>query len=365
LTASAGRVLLSWIESPPTGPQKTLKFAERTEAGWSEPITVASGDGIVANAADVPSVRAVAGGTLVAHWLQELGADPEAYALPLSWSKDGGRTWSPPVTPHHDATRTQHGFASLFQAPGGGVGVVWLDGRAMSPGSPEGAYGAIALWAATYDADGTQTSEAAVVPRVCECCQTSVAETVDGVLVAYRGRSAAEVRDIHVTRLADRQWSAPVVVHRDGWTINGCPVNGPAVAANGRDVAVAWFTASAGDGQTFVAFSHDAGRTFAQPIRVDDGGTRGHVDIELLPDGAAAVSYTATTGARPQFSVRRIEAGGARSPAVIVADVAGRDYPRLAQARNELLFAWTETGNGVSHVRTARAALLPRGTGTR
>jgi hypothetical protein len=56
--------------------------------------------------------------------------------------------------------------------------------------------------------------------------------------------------------------------------------------------------------------------------------------------------------------VRRIEASGARSPAIIVADVAGSDYPRLAQGRDELLFAWTETGNGVSHVRSARAALI-------
>jgi BNR repeat protein len=358
LTAAAERVFLSWIESASNAPQTTLKFAERTSAGWSGPLTVAAGGGIVANAADVPSVRAMPDGTLVAHWLQEAGPDPEAYTLPLSWSKDGGRTWSPPVMPHSDATRTQHGFASLFQAPGGGLGVVWLDGRATSPGSPEGAYGAIALWAAVYDRDDKQTTEMAVVPRVCECCQTSAAETVDGVVVAYRGRSANEVRDIHVTRFADRHWSAPAAVHHDGWTINGCPVNGPAVAANARDVAVAWFTASTGDGRAFVAFSHDAGRRFAEPIRVDDDGTRGHVDVELLPDGSAAVSYTDTTGARPQLRVRRIEASGARSPAIIVADVAGSDYPRLAQGRDELLFAWTETGNGVSQVRTARAALL-------
>jgi hypothetical protein len=359
LTASGGRVLLSWLESSPEAPQPILKFAERSSAGWSNPLTVASGAGIVANASDVPSVRAMADGTLVAHWLQEAGPDPEAYTLPLSWSKDGGRTWSAPVMPHHDATRTQHGFASLFQAPGSGLGVVWLDGRATSPGAPEGAYGAIALWAAVYDRNGKQSTEMALVPRVCDCCQTSVAETADFVVVAYRGRSAAEVRDIHVMRFAGGQWSPPMAVHDDGWTINGCPINGPAIAASGRDVTVAWFTASTGDGRAFIAFSHDGGRTFAAPIRVDDDGTRGRVDVELLRDGSAAVSYTDATGARPQFRVRRIEASGARSPAIIVADVAGSDYPRLAQGRDELLFAWTDTGNGDSHVRTARAALIP------
>jgi hypothetical protein len=297
-------------------------------------------------------------GTLVAHWLQEAGPDPEAYTLPLSWSRDAGRTWSAPVTPHHDSTRTQHGFASLFEAPGGGLGVVWLDGRATSPGSPEGAYGAVALWAALYSPDGKQTAETAVVPRVCECCQTSLAESADGIVVAYRGRSAAEVRDIHITRFADSRWSPPVRVHEDGWKINGCPVNGPAVAASGRDVVVAWFTGSTGAGRAFVAFSRDSARTFGAPIRVDDDGTRGHVDVERLPDGSAAVSYTDAAGAQPRFNVRRIDASGARSPAITIADVAGSDYPRLAQGRGELLFAWTETGDAGSQVRTARAALL-------
>ena len=137
------------------------------------------------------------------------------------------------------------------------------------------------------------------------------------------------------------------------------PINGPAIAANGRDVAVAWFTASTGEGRALVAFSHDSGRSFSEPIRVDDVGSPGHVDVELLRDGAAAVSYTEVTGGQPQFRVRRVEASGARSPGVTVADVAVRDYPRLAHGRDELLFAWTDTEDGVSYVRTARAALLP------
>jgi hypothetical protein len=358
LTVRGDRAILSWLETADA--RTTLKFAERTASQWSEPRVVASGSDFVTNAADVPSVRALADGTLAAHWNRQYGDDPEAYSLQLSWSKDAGRTWSPPTTPHHDSTKTQHGFGSLFQAPGSGLGVIWLDGRATDPSAPGGANGSMGLWSAVYGADGREVSEASIDARVCECCQTSVAETAEGVIAAYRDRSAEEVRDIYVTRLVDGGWSAPAIVHADGWKIEGCPVNGPAVDARGRHVAVSWFTASANDGEAFIAFSDDAGRTFSRPIRVDDQACRGHVDVELLADGSAAVSWTESTEGHSQVKVRRVEPGGARSPAVSVARVSGTEYPRLAHGQGELLFTWSEIENGYSHVRTARAALPSR-----
>src|SRR5205814_669732 len=170
--------------------------------------------------------------------------------------------------------------------------------------------------------------------RVCDCCQTSVAENPDGILVAYRDRSPDEVRDIFTVRLVNGRWSSPSPVHSDGWKINGCPVNGPAVDASQGKVAVAWFTAAAGDGQSFVAFSDDDGRTFSAPVRVDDGHARGHVNVALLPDGSAAVSWTAAGKGASDFKVRRIDPSGRRSAAVRIAQVATTEYPRLALGRD-------------------------------
>jgi hypothetical protein len=351
LTVGDGRTILSWLELGELG--ATLKFAERTSSGWSEPRVVRSGADLLIYDADVPSVRALPGGTLVAHWLQEDGPDPEAYKLPLSWSKDGGHTWSQPAYPHHDKTQTQHGFASLFQAPGAGLGLVWLDGRGINPAQPDAPESGMALWAAVYGPDGKQTGEKAVDSRVCECCQTSVATTSEGVIVAYRDRSAEEIRDIYVTRFDGSQWSTPAMVHADGWQINGCPVNGPAVDARGRDVAVAWYTAKNDEGQAFAAFSHDGGRTFGQPVRVDDKASLGHVGIALLADGSAVVSFVELEGSS-QLRARRVEQNGSRSPAVTIANVSGMRHPSLTQGPDELVFAWTETP---PLVRTARAAL--------
>jgi hypothetical protein len=291
------------------------------------------------------------------------GTDPEsdAYDVRLTRSNDDGRTWSPAFSPHHDGTKNEHGFATLFDVRGAGLGLVWLDGRAIKPPATPGedGVGDMSLRAAIYDRNWAQRSEDAVDLRVCECCPTSAAVTSDGVVVAYRDRSPTEVRNINVARLVDGKWTEPAAVHDDGWQIDGCPVNGPAVSAAGRGVGVAWFTVQQDQGQARVAFSQDAGRTFGEPIRVDDAGSLGRVDLDLLPDGSAVVSWIELAGGQAAFKVRRVEASGRRSAAVTVAEMgANRNsgYPRMARRGNELVFAWTGTDDSLQ-VKTAAARL--------
>jgi hypothetical protein len=357
LSVSGDRATLSWVER--TGQTATLKFAERGAAGWSAAQTVASGDDWFVNWADVPSVTRLADGSLAAHWLQKSGPGTYAYDVRVSFSGDDGRTWSPSVTPHHDGTQTEHGFASLFQAPGAGLGVIWLDGRAMAGEHHDGA-GAMSLRAATFAPDGQQLSETILDERVCECCPTAVAVTTDGPLAAFRNRSDEEVRDIYVTRLVNGHWTTPAAVHHDRWQIQACPVNGPALAARDRQVVIAWFTIAGEEGRVFAAFSNDAGATFGQPVRMDEGRTIGRVDVDLLEDGSAVVSWIELLSDGAEFRLRRVSLSGERDPSVSVARV-GLDrssgYPRMARHGGELLMAWTEAGTA-PQVRTAVIDLL-------
>jgi hypothetical protein len=363
ITVQGDRVILSWLEV--SGEKATLKFAERTATGWSSAQTVASGTHFFVNSFDVPSVHALADGTLVAHWEERLGTDEDSDAskVMLSWSKDQGHTWSRAVSPHHDGTNTEHGFVSLFQAPGAGLGLVWIDGRATNP---ETESGDMSLRASVYDATGKQLRETVVVPRVCECCSTSAAETSEGVIVAFRNRSAMEVRDIYVTRFADGRWSAPVNVHTDGWMIEACPINGPAVSARGREVAVAWFMAKNDQGRAFVAFSHDEGRTFGAPVRVDDGGSLGRLGVQMLDNGTAAVIWIEKGSQGSQFRVRIVTPTGVRSAPVTIANTEGSRYPRMIGLRDELLFSWVDTDKGsqlrTAHARLASQAIAQQGT---
>ena len=358
LTMSDRGVLLSWIER--SGQSATLKFSERTPAGWSAAKVVASGTDWFVNWADVPSVLRLDDGTLAAHWLQKSGPGTYAYDVRLSYSKDDGKTWSPSFTPHHDGTKTEHGFASLFQMAGAGLGLVWLDGRAMT-GDAHGVgghgSGAMSVRYAAFDRSWKQSADTPIDLRVCECCPTAAAVTSEGVIAAFRDRSPEEIRDIYVARLEQGKWSEPVPVHKDNWRMPACPVNGPALSAIGRDVAIAWFTGKDDQPQAHLAFSRDAGRTFGAPIRLDDGVSLGRVGVVLLPDRSAVAAYIEYADKRPQFRVRRIDSSGAKSAPITVAgidDGRASGYPRIALHRGELVFAWIERNQG-SQIRTAVA----------
>lgn len=366
LSSSARGTLLSWIERD--GPKATLRFAERTAGGWSAARDIASGKDWFVNWADVPSVVRLANGELVAHWLQKSGPDTYAYDVRLSYSNDDGRTWSPSFTPHSDRTQTEHGFATLFQMPGAGLGLTWLDGRAMKSGGSHAAHGAdagaMSVRFATFGRDWRQTSETPVDLRVCECCPTTAAITAEGPIVAYRDRTGDEVRDIFVSRLENGKWTEPSAVHADAWKIAACPVNGPMLSARGRDVALAWFTAQGDQPRALVAFSKDAGRTFGSPIRLDDAGSLGRVDVELVSDGSAVASWIEFAEERAQFRVRRVRPSGTKSQSVTISALAGTrasGYPRIAVDGDDVVFAWTESETGRTQVHTA-VARIPHGS---
>ena len=370
LTVSDRGVLLSWIER--SGTFAALKFAERTSTGWTTPRQVAAGSDWFVNWADVPSVIRLDDGTVYGHWLQKSGEDTYAYDLRLARSTDDGKTFSPSFTPHHDGTQTEHGFGSLFQMPGAGLGLVWLDGRAMKGGhgGHGEAGGEMSLRGALYDRAGKQIADMPIDARVCECCPTAAAITADGPIIAYRDRSGDEIRDISISRYisdspAETQgaragnWSTPVAVHNDQWKIAACPVNGPALSAEGRSVAIAWFTAKGDEGHAYAAFSSNAGASFGTPIRLDEVTALGRVDVQLLADGAAVATWIEFADGRAQFKARRVETSGKKGPAVAVAGInQGRSsgYPRMARFNNELVFAWTETADSPG-VRTAVARL--------
>jgi hypothetical protein len=355
LTSSSKGAILTWLDQDES--KTTLRFSERAAGGWTEPRTVSSGEDWFITTADVPSVLRLKNGTLVANWYPTTDAFIEAYDTYLSYSRDDGKTWAKPFSPHHDRTKTQHGFVSLLELADGSLGMVWLDGRDQEQNTTDPLGGAMGLYFTSFDSSWKQTAESIVNARVCECCQTAAVMTSDGVLTAFRDRSDDEIRDVKVSRLEGAKWTPEVSLHDDNWKIEACPINGPALSARGRQVAAAWFSAPNDNGRAFASFSQDAGKTWGNPIRLDDEASLGRVAIELLDDGTAIASWMEFANERSQLKVRRISASGQRSAAVAVPGV-GRagGYPRMTRSGNELILAWTESEGG-QQVKAAVARL--------
>lgn len=353
-----GRVILSWVEKVDEK-NYALRTTVLDRTGWSRSRTVAQGDNWFVNWADFPSVIALKDGTLAAHWLVKSGSATYAYNVNIAQSKDSGRSWTTPIVPHRDNTLTEHGFVSLIPLPDGRLGAVWLDGRNMKDTeetdehtpAPE----SMTLRYAAIDAAGNLSDESELDERVCECCQTSAAVTSDGPIVVYRDRSQTEVRDIYIVRHVNGTWSKPQPVFSDNWQVNGCPVNGPAVAADDKHVAVAWFTGADNSSHVKIAFSDDAGATFSKPIQVDDGESVGRVDTVLLSDGSALVCWMSGNTDGGAIKVRRVKVDGTLGPAAVIAttDISrSSGFPRMVRRGDAVFFAWTQFGTP-SRVRTA------------
>ncbi|MCA9739220.1 MAG: exo-alpha-sialidase [Gemmatimonadetes bacterium] len=351
--------VLSWLEpvegAGPTGASTRagtyrLRVARLDGEAWGEPATVVESDRFFVNWADFPGVEVLADGRLVAHWLERGGQGTYDYAVRVARETDGG--WSEPWTPHEDRSPTEHGFVSTEASEDGYV-MAWLDGRNTGD---HGHGTGMSLHGRSVAEDGSGV-DVELDALTCDCCQTDMAWTERGPVVVYRDRSPEEVRDIAlVRRRPDGTWTEPRLVHQDGWTIAACPVNGPAVAARGSRVVVAWFTAPADEPRVLVAFSEDGGDSFGPPHRLDGGEPVGRVDVVLDAGGTALVTWVEDVGAE-QAEIRavRVAPAGPLGEEVVVAETRSArasGFPRAVAQDGGALIAWTDDAAG--RVRTAR-----------
>jgi hypothetical protein len=354
-TDKNGLIYMSWIEK--SKGKSWLKYSVLNNDNWSEPLVISSGENWFVNWADYPLLASDGGNSTVAHFLQKSETGKYTYDVMLSTSIDKGKTWSTPKILHDDGKKAEHGFVSMIPY-GENYLVSWLDGRnaAMEHGGghSEGHHGQMTIRAAIVDKQGNKSGEWELDGRVCDCCQTSAVMTTNGPIVVYRDRSDHEVRDISIVRMVDNNWTTPKSIHADNWKIDGCPVNGPRAAAIGNNLVVAWFSSPDKKSQVNIVFSKDGGATFDAPIRIDEGKGIGRVDVEMLNEKSAMVSWMEGS----VIKAVKVYDDGRKDPSIIIAsssEARASGFPQMTKSGNMMVVAWTDDVSKA--VRTARLHL--------
>ena len=268
--APNGGLIATWLEPLKPEGRYALRFATSDGRTWSAPGTIRESDRFFVNWADFASLVETREGTWLAHWPEKTAA----HALRLS--RDGldlARSrphLDPPRRLHDDTSATEHGFVAMNAGPSGAD--LRLARRAQHRRRIGRDVGADPQPRARRDArarDRTRCAHLRMLPG-----RAGPQRPTDS---SRRGAIAAKAKSATSPCPAQEngRWSEPRIVSADSWEHRACPVNGPALVADGRRVDLVWFTGVGGQNRVWLVRSADAARTFGARIRIDEGQTLG------------------------------------------------------------------------------------------
>lgn len=358
LTLGGETLHLTWVETQDS--LAILKYSKLENDVWTPAQTITQGDDWFVNWADFPALG-VNGDTMLTNVLQKSAEGTYDYDVKLSMFTPAGIKKGNFLL-NTDGIQAEHGFVSM-QAYDDGFYVSWLDGRNTK--NEDQSKNQMSLRNAFIDLDGNISQESEIDNRVCDCCNTATAITQNGPVVVYRDRSEGEleIRDISIVRLVDGVWTQPQPIHQDNWQLNGCPVNGPAIATKEEHMAVTWFTAANDTPSVWVAFSQDNGANFNEPIRLDAGNAIGRVDLVMLDTNTAIVSWLEPQGKDIVLQSVTVGADGRKDASITLVKTSAErqsGFPQLEVIGNVGYIAFTDVetdkngGKGSTRVKVLR-----------
>ncbi len=339
LFSNGEKIFMSWVEK--NNKISTLKYASFNKRKWSNTIEITSGSDWFVNWADFP-VISENNGNILTSILQKSAGGTYTYDVRLNLFSKEKNEWKNNFLLNLDGKQSEHGFVSMLPSGEASFFVTWLDGRTLVD-MPKGKE-QMTLRGAIITSKGEITQDILLDDRTCECCNTAATMTENGPIVVYRDRSEKEIRDIAIVRFENGKWTAPQIVFEDNWHISGCPVNGPAIDALDSNVALTWFTAANDNAKVQVAFSEDNGATFGLPVRIDNGNAIGRVDVVMLDNKTAVVSWMEPSGLDTVINIVKVSSDGTQGkPLTITKTRSERSsgFPQMEVLDDKIYIAWT------------------------
>ena len=284
-------------------------------------------------------------------------------------SGDGGRSFAAPVTLQSRGAGGDRGWPAVALDHQANIHAIWLDHRGLAKDGATGANHsghkgehdgvAMAQKSGLYYASMANgvSPERELTNSVCYCCKTALAAGADGSLyAAWRHVYPGNMRDMAFTMSRDGglSFSPPVRISEDGWAVNGCPDDGPAIAVDGRgDVHLAWPTVIDGvkpEGAIFYTSTRD-GRSFTPRVRIPTlGGPKpSHPQIVADRAGRIFVAWDESVKGRRVSALRELRLQPDRAPVfgdiVMLSPKGDAVYPVLAATDAGLVAVWTTGGD--------------------
>ena len=355
LVSSNGALSLSWISSKNKN-KASLHFSQFKKGKWIKPQKIANGSDWFVNWADFPA-HAINEDLIITSYLKKSDSGTYTYDVILNLQKLSGEKIKKDFLLNTDGVKAEHGFVSIIPNNNKGFFITWLDGRNTVEKKLDGHHKPMTIRFAEITNTGEVINESELDEAACDCCQTSIAMTNNGPIVVYRDRSENEVRDIYTIRNINGFWEEPNPLHNDGWIINGCPVNGPKVAVNSTNLAIAWFTVFNDNPIVNVSFSKTNGDSFGIPFKLNDLDAIGRVDVAFLNNKEVIVSYMEVDDLGTYLRIKKVSVTGEISKPITISKIDGgrnTGVPQLEIINNEIFIVWTISLEGINQLKSIK-----------
>jgi BNR repeat-like domain len=154
-------------------------------------------------------------------------------------SKDGGSTWTTPVSVDSDPKQgITRGFFDAVVLPNDEIAVAYLKDVANSTKHEERDLRMVVT------KNGAFQPEKVIDPVVCDCCPINMLIDTNGALsIVYRDNND-DIRDMAKMISTDNAetFSKSQILHDDQWKISGCPHSGAVSSSSGKGALFAWFS---------------------------------------------------------------------------------------------------------------------------
>ena len=296
-----------------------------------------------------PKIALGLNGTIYVSWTRRLEArfSGDVY---FSRSVDGGQTFESPRVLRDTPAASSHRFDVLQVTPSGRLYAAWIDKRDIEAAEAAGEAftGASVYYAYSDDRGETFSTNQRVAAHSCECCRLAVVPSGDDQIhLLWRHVFDGHIRDHALTTVGPSRAAPLMRASHEDWTLQGCPHEGPHMAADGKGLHMVWFSGAPDAGGIHYGYrdldtdetthlQHIDNRPVARKPQVAVRGER--VDLVWL---AVEAEQTALLH---QYS---IDAGRTwLSQQTLTRSAADTDSPQLLQGGDMLWVAWHAQDEG-------------------